>query len=299
MTTMRSWSSSALGDDAAKVLAVFQESLPVRLIATARADFKTCLPDEELSAVVQRSHADGFDFLPVVDPDVAGAGSIAGVLDVASHASGGTAAHSVRDVMQPLGENHLIGADASILTFIHDADRHPFRFVVSGREISGLVTLSDLQRLPVRAALFALVTQLEMTMTTMIRQQFAGQDAWMHRLSLERREKVTAKLQAAKHEDTLVDPLLYTEFGDKVAVIKKAWPLFPNTSPSKTQFQKDMDTLQKLRDNLAHANNYAATRAASERTCESVRRMMRWIGLMTEWCSEQPRPSHRIPSVRD
>ena len=64
MTANRAWSASALGDDPHNAVAAFQESLPVDLIATGRPDFKTCLPDEALSEVVERNRADGFDFLP-------------------------------------------------------------------------------------------------------------------------------------------------------------------------------------------------------------------------------------------
>ena len=61
----RSW--AAVADDPAATLATFQEGLPVRLIATARSAFETCRPDEELSVVVARNRADGFDYLPVVE----------------------------------------------------------------------------------------------------------------------------------------------------------------------------------------------------------------------------------------
>src|SRR2546425_6704136 len=219
MTTTQIWSRSALGDDAHNALAAFQESLPVHLIATARPDFKTCLPDEALSEVIERHRADGFDFLPVMGVGMRGGETVAGVLEVAAFTSGAAPEHAVRDHMQALGEEHLIGADASILTFIRDADRHPFRFVVSGRAINGLVTVSDLQRLPVRAALFAIVTQLEMTMADVVRRRFSQPDAWMGLLSQGRAEKVRENVARAKAEDTLADQLLYTEFCDKVTLI--------------------------------------------------------------------------------
>ncbi|MGO4843671.1 hypothetical protein AB4144_66485, partial [Rhizobiaceae sp. 2RAB30] len=69
---------------------------------------------------------------------------------------------------EALREAHLIGADASILSFVKEADTRPFRLLVSERGIVGLVSLSDLQKLPVRAALFGLVTGLEMAMTDAI-----------------------------------------------------------------------------------------------------------------------------------
>lgn len=291
MTRSQTWSRSALQDDVHGTLLAFQESLPVHLIATARSDFRTCLPDEALSKVVERTRVDSFDFLPVMRPGPRGGETVAGVLDVAASMSGVAAGQAVRDHMQPLGEGHLIGADASILTFIRDADRHPFRFVVSGREINGLVSVSDLQRLPVRAALFAIVTQLEMTMADVVRRRFSQPDAWMRLLSQGRAEKARKNIASAKSEDTLVDRLLYTEFCDKVTIIEKAKIVLGDGSVKKGRFQRDMKDIQNLRDNLAHANDYAATRDAAKNVCECVRKMDGWISSLAEWESRQTRPT--------
>jgi hypothetical protein len=299
MTATQAWSRSAVEDKPHHALSAFQESLPVHLIATGRADFKTCLSEEALADVVQRNRPDGFDFLPVMVPGSRGSETVAGVLEVAAFSGGAVPGQTVRDHMQSLGEELLIGADASILTFIRDADHHPFRFVVSGREINGLVSVSDLQRLPVRAALFAMVTQLEMTMADVIRRQSSPPDAWMGLLSQGRAERVRENVARAKAEDTLVDRLLYTEFCDKVTIIDKAWPSLGHPSPEKRLFQKDMKDIQNLRDNLAHANDYAATRDAARHVCECVRRIDSWIRSLAERGPGQTPPDCRIPSERD
>lgn len=236
MTTAKRWSKSTSGDAAHRALSVFQESLPVQLIATGRPDFKTCFPDEALSAVVERNLADAFDFLPVIG--ASGDEALAGVLEVAALVSPVVPEQAVRDRMQPLGEAHLLGADASILSFIRKADQQPFCFVVSGHQISGLVTLSDLQQLPVRAALFAMVTHLEMTMADVIRNRYEG-EAWMERLPKIRADKVRSKLEAAKKGDGLVDSLLYTEFCDKVTILK-GLPFSKGSPTSRARFEKDM-----------------------------------------------------------
>src|SRR2546427_2850787 len=111
MTTAQAWSQSTLRDNAHGALSAFQESLPVHLIATGRPDFKTCLPDEALSEVVERNRADGLDFLPVMGLGTRGAETVTGVLEVAAFVSGAAPQQAVRDYMQPLGEEHLIGAD--------------------------------------------------------------------------------------------------------------------------------------------------------------------------------------------
>ena len=299
MTTAQGWSRDAVGNDASGALSAFQESLPVHLIATGRADFKTCLPDEALSEVLERNRTDGFDFLPVMSPGTRLGQTVSGVLEVAAIVNVAAPDQPVRDQMRPLGEEHLIGADASILTFIRDADRHPFRFVVSGREINGLVSVSDLQRLPVRAALFAFVTQLEMTMADVIRCWFPKPDAWMGLLSQGRAGKIREKVARAKTEDTLVDQLLYTELCDKVTILEKEWPSSGNGSSQKGLFQKDMKDIQNLRDRLAHANDYAATRDAARNLCDCVRKMDGWIKSLAERGSGLPRPPSRTASERD
>lgn len=299
MTTTQAWSRGALGQDAHRSLSAFQESLPVYLIATPRSDFKTCLPHEALSDVVERHRADAFDFLPVMGVETRGGETIAGVLEVTPFFREVPPKQSVRDCMQLLCEQHLIGADASILTFIRDADRHPFRFVVSGREINGLVSVSDLQRLPVRAALFAMVTQLEMAMADVVRRRFPEPDTWRQKLSQGRAQKVQQKIASATSEDTLVDQILYTQFCDKVTIISKAGICSSNEASNRTSFGKDMKDIENLRNNLAHANDYAATRDTARHVCECVRKMDEWIRFLAEWGLGQTEAASRFPSERD
>ena len=71
---------------------------------------------------------------------------------------------AIGDDFVPFSEDIVIGADASIIDFVTTADERQTRLVVSGDRVAGLVSLSDLQQLPVRAALFTLITRLEIAM---------------------------------------------------------------------------------------------------------------------------------------
>ena len=159
--------------------------------------------------------------------------------------------------------------------------------MVSGSEISGLVSLSDLQRLPVRAALFAMVTYLEITMSQVIRGEFKQSEDWMNRLSACRQSKVSDKVAEAKSEDVFVDTLLFTQFCDKVTIIRKS----PDFEWSKRSFENDLAQIQLLRNDLAHANEYAATREAASRVCEIVRLMDQWIDRLATWSAQQAGPA--------
>ena len=266
------WAARAT-DGTAATLATFQEMLPVRLIATERSALKTCRSDEQLSAVVARNH-EHFDYFPVVERADGAPERIIGLVRLVAFMQdpeprGGL----VRDAMQPLSEENLIGADASLLTFIRNADRQMCRLVVSGLEINGLVSLADLERLPVRGALFAMITHLEITMSNAIRSEFNHSSDWIERLSPDRKSKVLKKIADANTRDTFVEDLLFTEFCDKVDILKKN----PNFRWGKKTFSSDLRKIQSLRDDVAHANDYAATRDAAVQVCNIVRLMDQWI----------------------
>lgn len=265
-------------DNSPELMMNFQDGLPVRLIATPKSSFSTCRTDEDLARVVERN-VESFDYLPVVDVAEDARETIVGLIDLVPFMHGETPQGLVKDRMRRLSEDSLIGADASILSFLIGADRHRCRLVVSGPEISGLVSLSDLQRLPVRAALFVMITHAEITMASAIRREFNGSDEWIERLSPGRQSKIKGEKKKSATEDTFVDSLLFTQFADKTTIIRKS-PLFKE---SKTAFEAEMRVAQKLRDQLAHANDYASTRAAAEDVCRTVRSIAQWVGWLTSW----------------
>jgi hypothetical protein len=122
------WAARA-ADDSGATLATFQEMLPVRLIATERGALKTCRSDEELSAVVAHNHQ-RFDYFPVVESADGGPARIIGLVRLVTFMQGREPRGLDRDAMQPLSEENLIGADASLLTFIRNGDRQMCRLVV-------------------------------------------------------------------------------------------------------------------------------------------------------------------------
>lgn len=264
------------------LLGAFQQGLPVRLIATPRSDLVTCRLDEPVGAVLERNHED-YDFFPVTDGGEGADQGIVGLLDVARLKGEVSPVGTAGTRMRPLCDHTLIGADASILAFLRDADRKPCRLLVSGLRIEGLVSLSDIQKLPVRAALFALITQAEMTMADAIRREFGGRNEWRARLSADRRSKLDREIATAREADRWVDDLLFTQFKDKATILKKS-AVFRF---AKGAFEREIDDARKLRDALAHANDYAVTRSAAEAVCKTVRCVEAWIDRLNAWPHER------------
>jgi hypothetical protein len=255
------WASSGLsGTDVFKAL---HGGLTVELISTPANELKTCTPHELISDVLQRNPED-FDFLPVID-DV---DRFIGMFHAAACRDRRTLS-TVWYCYVPLSEDYLIGADASILDFMLDADDKQCRLVISGTKVVGLVSLSDLQRLPVRAALFALITGLEMTMADLIRTKYPKTEDWMRFLADRRRAKIEEEREKAKSDDGYVDTLLFTQFCDKRDILTQRLP-----EPQRSALDTTLVSIETLRNSLAHASEYASSPAQAKNVCKIVRDLL-------------------------
>lgn len=240
--------------------------LTVSLISTPRDELKMCSLDESLSGVVARN-TEHYDYLPVTAKK---GEKIVGLLHTGDFADKSSPAGRIRNHCRPLSEEYLIGADTSILDFVKEADRRPCRLVVSGTRIVGLVTLSDLQKLPVRASLFALITGLEIAMSEAIKKEFPTGEAWFDLLTDSRQRKIKEESENSEQAGGFVDKLLFTQFGDKVKILVKSSCF----SLSKKKLRSQLKEIQTLRDNLAHANEYAATPPEAREVCATVRSLL-------------------------
>lgn len=247
--------------------------LTVGLIATPRDHLMTCRPDESVRDVMARN-TEPYDFLPVIGDSDIGASEIVGLFRAEEFFDASAVTDSIRDHVITLSESYVIGADASILEFICDADRKPCRMVVAGSRIVGVVSLSDMQNLPVRAALFGLITGFEMTMAAAIERHVGDASAWLPLLSPGRQENIQREIEKSHREDGFVDSLLFTQFCDKKTIITRSL----NLPYSKRDLQSRLDDLETLRNNLAHANEYAATPRQARGVCVSARNLLQLHG---------------------
>jgi hypothetical protein len=261
------WANSAFAG-AGDVFETLHSGLTVKLVATPRDELKTCKKTELVSEVFANS--DDFDFIPVLDGP-SNQLQFVGLFPAADLRKRGIAEGSVSSFYLPIAEEYLIGADASILDFVLQADSHPCQLVVSGAQIVGLVTLSDLQRLPVRAALFALITGFEMSMTDFIKAALPHEKAWMALLKSTRVEKIQQQIARADAKDAFVDALLYTQFCDKAEILKQS----VSVDMSNLAFERLLRDFEALRNNLAHANEYAASPDEAKHVCSLVRELVK------------------------
>jgi CBS domain-containing protein len=270
---MSAWAGPRFEEDEIRLPSAVEEGLAVGLIATF--DLATCQADDELTDVRAREDLKIFDHVPVKEGKY-----IVGLLDRTGRDSD---AGSVRDAMQPLNESNLISAEASILSFIESAEDHPCRLVLRNSRIDGIVTIADLQKLPVRPALFLLITHVELLMARWIRSRGLLEDTLLSKLSEGRRNKTEDKWVQLQTDNLAVDKVSATEFCDKVDLLMKCD--FPVVS--KVKARSELKRIEGLRDMVAHAGDYALTAKNAVKTIETVRMARRWISRLEEEL-EQP-----------
>ncbi|TXR50090.1 hypothetical protein [Phyllobacterium endophyticum] len=254
----------------------FHTGLSVILIATPRKVFKTCTTSENLRQVAAKN-TQKFDYLPV-RAEVNEQSDLIGLLRLSEYFDQAAPDESVACHFTPLREQNLIGADASILDFVRSADEYRFRLVVSQRGIVGLVGLSDLQKLPVRAMLFSLVTALEISMADAIRNHILNRQVWEKYLSVPRREKIDHEISKAMAKGGIVDELLFTQFCDKRDILDET---VLSTRPDRDLIKQKFRNIESLRNDLAHANDYAATTEDAVEVCKMTRDIIDLTRLIT------------------
>lgn len=256
------WASSNLSGTG-DVFTALHSGLTVNLISTPADLLATCSQDEAVSDVLARNPED-FDFIPVVDDNR----RFIGMFNASAQRGRRTLA-TIWQCFVPLSEEYLIGADASVLDFVRDADQRPSRLVISRAKIVGLVSLSDLQRLPARVALFALITGFEITMAEFIKKKFPEDTNWLRMLTSKRQQKIKDEMSRARADDAYVESLLFTQFCDKNEIVTLHFP-----EDRRKALEIKLNKVEKLRNSIAHANEYAASPDQAKIVCEVVRELL-------------------------
>ena len=133
---------------------------------------------------------------------------------------------------------------------------YPQLFVSTLGNVGGLVSRSDLQKPPARMWLFGMVTLIEMRLGHMIK-LFCPNDGWREFLSAGRTEKAEALLEERiRRGQQNLQVLDCLQWSDKVTIIARNAKLRELTQfESRTKFEETGKLLEKLRNNLAHAQD--------------------------------------------
>jgi CBS domain-containing protein len=249
-------------------LKAFEAGFHVGVISTFYPNLVWAEADDNAAAFLDVQPQD-FDQFPVRDGD-----RTVGVLR--RHKDHGN--HKVGDSMDRLVENLLISAETPIRDLIPQLKEIHFRLVLRGSRIDGLVTQSDLLKLPVRILIFGLVTHLEQVMADLISIRWPD-EGWLGAIGEKKREQI--KTKEAKLLTKGVNPPLIelTEFKEKVHLCARL--MGGNTE----QFRKELDNLRKLRNQIAHAASFIQDKDGASNVVEFIEKFecaQKWIAELTK-----------------
>lgn len=268
------------------LVASLERGASVELIASCEPQLVYAAPSQLLDAILDDPAFAEFDSLPVRENDKVVGVLRRGELLAARPRQGKAGVHpTVGDYMVALDESILISAETGLLTFIADADRWPCRLLIKGTRIIGIVTIADLQKLPVRPVLFVLVTYVELLILEVLRARFGGDDVWMGALNPDRRGRVENKWRKLRNGNLAIDKLTATEFGDKVDVLLRT-VRFPDIPPGPAR--RELVWIEELRNSVTHAGDYALTPANARKTVETVRAARLWIDRLGRILRAEP-----------
>ncbi|MFB2974280.1 hypothetical protein ACE1CD_35400 [Aerosakkonema sp. BLCC-F183] len=267
--TVKPWASFPLAGGVNQALSALEVGMHIALIATF--DLKTCHINETVEFVLANPELEEFDYIPVSDCD-----NIVGVFH-RQISSFDKVEISVGEVMQKIDESIIISANASLLSFIEDADNQPFRLILHGKRIVGIVTLSDLQKFAVRPVLFALITCVELLLAEWLRRKYPDQNEWLATLSESRSTIIEQRWIAWKNDNMAMDKASVTEFCDK-----RDAALNLGAFPNKSAARKKLKEVESLRHAVTHSGDYALTPENARNVARTVRYARETIAILQD-----------------
>jgi hypothetical protein len=256
-----------------------ERAVTVDLIATFEPNLVSCAPTDKIDRLRSNSDYAAFDYLPVqLDGRIVGLLPLHQFRNREELSVAETAGHGMRALEQAI----LIASGTGVLRYMEEAEESPCRLVMRGTRIAGIVTISDLQKLPVRPALFLLITHLELLMAAAIRAHFKDrpEDCWLSLLGT-RRDNVEREWQDLNSRNMAVDRITATQFADKRRILIESGLLKGSRKQVKAQFE----AIERLRDSLAHASDYALTMENANKTIKTVKEAQEWINYLQKLVS--------------
>jgi hypothetical protein len=234
------WAARTLDYSAGDYLSAIRSQGPVALIATTRTQLQCRLQRDWASVEGDQALRD-FDHVPLTDD--------AGQIITRIYVQGTGAVE--------LSEGMFMSAGAPLIDFLETADRQRFRLLVDGGAVTGMVTLSDVQKHPVYALLFGLLVAVEMLLMDWIRRACKDKpDAWLEHLGPRQRGTIERYWQDAVQRDLAIDKLALASFGHEIQAAA-GLGLFEGHQQSLREIKR----LKDLRDLICHAAEFAPTPA--------------------------------------
>jgi hypothetical protein len=221
---------------------VFAENFTARDVGEPLASF-----DAETSSGLVREYMTSRSFEIV---GIRKDGNLAGYVEVRSLENG-----PCGQFLRSFDDAILLDDTAPLLQVIFKLQESSHVFIRILGQVGGVITRADLEKPPVRMWLFGIVTLIEMRFSELIERHCPG-EAWRQYLSEARLQKAQALLEERSRRQQNLQVFDCLQFSDKGQIVARNEDIRKRTIfTSRNQAEATVKRLEKLRNNLAHAQD--------------------------------------------
>ncbi len=221
---------------------IYENNITVRHIAE---DLDVRNIEEDAVKVKELLEMHGFDSIGIKQGD-----RLIGYVEAEDLADG-----SCRHFMKSFHSTELITDSTPLIEIFELLEEKRRLFVLTKNEVSGIVTFADLQKPPIRMLLFGILSLLEMHMLELIR-TFHPNGGWKGLITEKRLQSAEKLYRLQKERNEEIDLLDNLQISDKREILLDTPAIIDQLQlKSKTQGEKLFKQIEKLRNNLAHAQD--------------------------------------------
>tara|TARA_R100001530_G_scaffold133299_1_gene106513 strand:- start:278 stop:1123 length:846 start_codon:yes stop_codon:yes gene_type:complete len=225
-----------------------QGQLTLSNIMTPRHEFLCCTADEPAKSVMERIPT-VFDAVPVIDATEP-ADTFAPIIGLLHRDRIPFRNKTIRaaDCADASAITEAHPSNRNLLVYIHGLSGHPVELVQEEGQVVGLVTPYDLERLPVRTALFAQIIDVERLIGDLIRERFPDTAEWEKLIAPNLRNELQTGLARARGAESSGHAVLSVGFGVKLDLLTHCF----DGTQHKPWVIQERHEIRVFRNNVAH-----------------------------------------------
>lgn len=235
-------------------LAGLNEGLRVRHISAF--PLLTCSASDQLSTVLSRPDLIGIDQIPITD-----GGRIVALWE-----------HKADWNRRLLDDSVLVSADAPLWDFIHTVHMQPYRLVVEQTRIAGIVTWSDLLKVPVLVLAFSVMAELELAMNRKILEQHRA-DEWISILDKEEQKRIRGRQRALERDNLSLPTIELADLCHKAKLLR-------GLLGKGRDFDAELAKVVKLRNDVDHVKDIVRSEAELKQFVEHLETAEAWLSIV-------------------
>jgi len=178
----------------------------------------------------------------------------------------------VGKLKRPLDDSLLVSADAPLWEFIHTVHEQPYRLVVDKTKIAGIVTWSDLLKVPVFVLAFSLLAELELAMNRRILEHYKD-DSWVGLLDTKAQEKIAFRRRKLDEKNLTLPPIEAADLCHKAKVLRAMLG-------AGRDFDADLEKVLKLRNDVDHVKDMVQGDADLKGFVEHLETAESWLHIV-------------------